>query len=102
MKVQQSSAFARRVKKLHADEKKALDKAVKAVISSPTVGQMKTGDLAGVQVYKYKHKTREYLLAYRVNNEELLLTLIALGTHENFYRELKKYVVVITWIYTCR
>ena len=90
MRVQQSGVFARRVKKLHAAEKKALDKAVKAVIGSPSIGQMKTGDLAGVQVYKYKYKTQQYLLAYRVNSDELLLTLLALGTHENFYRDLKK------------
>ena len=51
---------------------------------------MKTGDLAGVQVYKYKRKTQQYLLAYRVNPTGKILTLLALGSHENFYRDLKK------------
>lgn len=90
MRVQQSGVFARRVKRLYADEKKALDKAVKVVIGSPSVGQMKMGDLAGVQVYKYKHKTQQYLLAYQIEEDELLLTLLALGTHESFYRDLKR------------
>ena len=66
MKIQQSGIFARRAKKLHADEKKALDKAVKAVLAKPSLGQMKVEDLAGVQVYKYKHKAQQYLLAYSV------------------------------------
>ena len=36
MKIQQSGIFFRRAKKLHADEKKALDKAVKAVVAKPS------------------------------------------------------------------
>ncbi len=90
MRIEQSNAFARRVKKLHATEKKALDKAIKAIVSTPSVGKMKVGDLASVQVYKYKYKTQQYLLAYRVSKDELLLSLVALGTHENFYRDLKR------------
>ena len=35
MKIQQSGIFARRAKKLHADKKKALDKAVKAAFAKP-------------------------------------------------------------------
>ena len=50
---------------------------------------MKTGDLAGVQVYKYKRKTQQYLLAYQLNPTKEILTLLALGSHENFYRDLK-------------
>ncbi len=90
MKVRQSGVFKRRVKKLHTDEKKALDKAVKLIMEDPAIGIMKVGDLAGIQVFKYKHNTQENLLAYRFVEEEVLLTLIALGTHENFYRELKR------------
>jgi len=30
------------------------------------------------------------LLAYRFTEDELALTLLALGTHENFYRDLKQ------------
>ena len=90
MRIEQSGIFRRRVKKLHADEKKALDGAVRAVLDDPDIGDLKIGDLAGVRVYKYKHKVQQYLLAYRVKGEGLVLALIALGTHENFYRDLKK------------
>ena len=38
MKIQQSGIFARRSKELHADKKKALDKAVKAVVAKPSLG----------------------------------------------------------------
>ena len=90
MIVRQSGVFSRRVKKLHPAEKKALDNAVKEIIKDPAIGELKVGDLAGVQVYKYKHNARQNLLAYRFMEDELVLTLLALGSHENFYRDLKK------------
>ncbi len=90
MKVEQSGIFNRRVKKLHHDEKLTLDEAVKTIMDNPSLGKVKTGDLAGIQVYKYKHSTQQYLLAYHFVAEEELMTLLALGTHENFYRDLKR------------
>ena len=90
MMIQQSGIFRRRVKKLHSAEKQSLDDVIKIIINNPAIGQVKGGDLKRVQVYKYKHKTQQYLLAYRFIEEEEVLTLLALGTHENFYRDLKK------------
>ena len=90
MIVKQTGIFKRRVKKLHKAEKESLDNAVKAIIDNPAIGQMKMGDLAGVQVYKFKHFTQQYLLAYQYVNDEVLLTFLELGTHENFYRDIKK------------
>ena len=90
MKIQQSGIFRPRVKRLHSAEKQSLDDAIKTIIDNPAMGQVKTGDLAGVQHYKYKHKTQQYLLAYRFAEDKLALTLLALGSHENFYRDLKQ------------
>jgi len=90
VKILQSGIFRRRVKKLHASEKKLLDTAVRKIVCDPAIGQMKSGDLAGVQVYKYKRKTQQHLLAYRVDPAGKVLTLLALGSRENFYRDLKK------------
>jgi hypothetical protein len=52
------------------------------------VGEEKKGDLSGVYVYKFKIHHQEYLLAYEWIPQERLL--LALGVHENFYRDLKK------------
>jgi len=87
MNVQQSGIFRRRVKKLYSAEKQSLDEAIKIIIDDPEIGQVKKGDLAGVKIFKYKHKMQQYLLAYQVNEQGLIL--LALGTHENFYRDLK-------------
>ena len=89
MIVKQTNFFKRRVKKMHRTEKEELDKVVKIIMYDPAIGEMKIGDLAGVQVYKYKHNAQQYLIAYEYIDDELLLTFIDHGTHENFYRDLK-------------
>lgn len=89
MIVKQSGSFKRTVKKMHKPEKSALDEAVREIMGNPDVGEMKVGDLAGVQVFKYKYSSQLYLLAYKYIEDELVLNLIKQGTHENFYRDLK-------------
>ncbi|MCP4504021.1 MAG: type II toxin-antitoxin system RelE/ParE family toxin, partial [Deltaproteobacteria bacterium] len=59
-------------------------------IDDPDIGDHKIGDLSGVSVYKFKVGVKQYLLAYQYDDEQIILTLIALGAHENFYRDLKK------------
>ncbi len=88
MKVSQTNSFKRAVKKFKKNEKKALDEAVKQIIDDPKIGEQKSGDLRHVWVYKYKLKVMLYLLAYSYDVEEI--TLLAVGFHENFYRDLKK------------
>jgi len=46
--------------------------------------------VAGVRVLKFKVKAQQYLLAYRYDGELELITLLAIGTHENFYRDVRK------------
>ncbi|MDO9372197.1 MAG: type II toxin-antitoxin system RelE/ParE family toxin [Gammaproteobacteria bacterium] len=82
--------FARATKKLLSAEKEALDEAVRAIVANPGIGEVKKGDLAGVQVYKYRVKTELILLAYRVAENEDAIKLLAFGPHENFYRDLKR------------
>ena len=54
------------------------------------IGDSKAGDLTGVRVYKFKMVNQLNLLAYIYENEILNLTLLAIGSHENFYRDLKQ------------
>ena len=86
--VNQSSVFARAYKKLHLQQKQDVDAAVEVIVSNPLVGVAKRGDLAGVYVYKFKSQSQLVLLAYTFDPQTLHLLL--LGSHENFYRELKR------------
>lgn len=88
VEVTQTSAFARTYKKLHLPQKKDVDRAVEVIVSNPLVGDAKRGDLSGVYVYKFKSQTELFLLAYEFDPQTRHLLL--LGTHENFYRDLKR------------
>ena len=90
MKVLQSKSFARKVKKFNKQEKKRLDTQIRKIIDNPTIGSEKKGDLRGVFVHKFKISSLQYLLAYRFVDENL--ELIMIGPHENYYRDLKKYL----------
>ncbi|OYY17707.1 MAG: addiction module toxin RelE [Polynucleobacter sp. 24-46-87] len=90
MRVLTTPRFDRAIKKISPAEKKALDSAVKDITSKPFVGDMKKGDLLGVQVYKFRHLHQQMLLAYSVSLDGTQIALIGYGVHENFYRDLKR------------
>ncbi len=90
MKVIQTPTFKKTIKKLQANQKKAVDEAVKAIMANPLIGDTKVGDLAGILVHKFKMTKQLTLLAYSYQDDVVTLTLLALGTHENFYRDLKR------------
>ena len=90
MQVVQYPAFERVVKKLHSNAKQDLDNAVKVLMQNPQTGDMKKGDLNGIRVYKFNMVNQLTLLAYKYDETTESLTLLALGSHENFYRDLKK------------
>jgi mRNA-degrading endonuclease RelE of RelBE toxin-antitoxin system len=81
--------FERTVKKLHPRQKTDLDAAILTIASHPESGEAKCGDLSGVRVYKFRLANQLCLLAYRILDAESL-KLLAVGPHENFYRDLKQ------------
>ena len=82
--------FDRAIKKILPVEKKALDLAVKTVIANPLIGKMKTGDLSGIQVYKFRYLKEQILLVYAVSLDRSRIVLMGYGVHEDFYRDLKR------------
>ncbi len=90
MKIYQSRLFEKKVKKMSKVEKNALDREVRNIAENPNIGEEKKGDLKDVFVHKFKLKTNLYLLAYRKAGTDLELVMI--GSHENYYRDLKSYL----------
>ncbi len=86
----QAPIFAKQKKKLPKQKIIDLDNAVKTVFQNPSVGNLKAGDLQGVRAHKFKSGKQQGLLAYEVVDSTLYL--YAFGSHENFYRDLKKYL----------
>lgn len=89
MRVLVSPTFSRSVKRLRKNQKADLDDAVRSIIANPAIGKAKVGDLAGVRVLKFRMVNRLCLLAYMQPDSDTL-ELLALGVHENFYRDLKR------------
>lgn len=89
--------FATFIKKANKPLQLAIEDAVLHIQESPTCGEMKTGDLKDVYVYKFRFNKQEYLIAYAFGQSEDLIKLIwidfyQVGSHENFYEELKRYL----------
>ena len=89
VKILQTPIFVKTKKKLNKNQIKDLDKAIRKIIDNPQIGQKKIGDISDVWVYKFRMAKRENLLAYQWDPKKRIL--IALGVHENFYKDLKKY-----------
>ena len=86
----QSPLFARKKKKLNRKQIKDLDEAIRKIAQEPETGTLKIGDLSGVRVYKFSSANSLILLAYEVMDNNLFL--YTFGSHQNFYRELKRYI----------
>jgi len=80
----QANAFLRAYKKLHDNQKDAVDQAVAEIVRDPAIGEAKRGDLSGVYVYKFDCVNQLFLLAYEYDPTTRILLLV--GTHENQHR----------------
>lgn len=89
-RVLQTPTFKKAVKKLKPNQKKDLDLAVKALMANPNTGEQKKGDLAFLRVHKFKMNKQLTLLGYSFDDGALVLELMVLGSHENFYRDIKR------------
>lgn len=88
--VLQTPSFKKAIKKLKPNQKKELDSAIKEIMAKPALGEHKKGDLSFLRVYKFKMNKQLTLLGYSFNDGTLTLELMVLGSHENFYRDIKR------------
>lgn len=91
IQVLQTSSFKKAVKKLHKNQKTDLDKAIRDLMEEPKLGEQKKGDLSFMRVYKFKMAKQLTLLGYSYEDGALVLELLTLGSHENFYRDVRKF-----------
>lgn len=90
VRLRQTPTFKRAVNRLHAKQKLDLDAAVRTLSADPLRGEAKVGDLAGVRVHKFRMDRYPVLLAYAYQEADNAIKLLALGSHQNFYRDLKR------------
>lgn len=90
MKVYFTNTFERATKKLHRNAISQLEDAIDAIIKKPLDGELKKGNLSGVYVHKFHINKQLTLIAYTYDEKNKTITLLSFGSHENFYRDLKK------------
>lgn len=88
--IRQTKRFGRIYKKLKPNVSSEVDIAIEKVAKNPDLGEKKKGDLAKLWVYKFNYLGQLYLLGYTRDDGLRLVYLEAIGSHENFYRDLKK------------
>ena len=84
------SAFKRYVKKQPRPFQLVIEDEIEKIYKDPSIGEEKSGDLAGFRVHKFIFRGQEYLVAYRARDGSVIAYMI--DTHENFYKNLKRYV----------
>jgi mRNA interferase RelE/StbE len=88
MNILQSPYLRRSYKKLQKNQLLIVNKAIEQIISEPRCVEEKKGDLAGIRVHRFHIQQHLYLLAHEHSGDTVYL--LALGVHENFYRDLKR------------
>ncbi|MFM2477319.1 type II toxin-antitoxin system RelE/ParE family toxin [Celerinatantimonas sp. MCCC 1A17872] len=86
----QTPTFKKAAKKLHKNQKADLDQAVRELMENPLLGEQKKGDLLFLRVYKFKMVKQLTLLGYSYEDGTVTLELLTFGSHENFYRDIKR------------
>jgi len=84
------SVFRKFVKKQTRPFQLTIEDEIDRIKNNPSIGEIKKGDLAGFRVHKFKFHHQQYLLAYEIQGNDIVIYMI--GTHENFYRDLKHYI----------
>ncbi len=98
MKIIASNYFLKFKKKSPRNLQLEIDNQVNKIIDNPEIGELKKGDLKGIRVHKFTYKTQLLLLSYEykpvfdVDQGNDVLCLYTIGSHENFYKKLKKYM----------
>ena len=88
MQVVQTNQFKKSYKKLFPNQLPETNDAINEIIANPEIGEKKHGDLSWLRVYKFKTLGQLTLIGYSIEKETLSFT--ALGSHENFYRDIKR------------
>ncbi|KGA14658.1 hypothetical protein GM51_16700 [freshwater metagenome] len=84
--------FLRIVKKLPLRLKTQLDSIIREIEIDPKIGELKHGDINFIWIYAFKDENKQiWLLSYIIKSEKKI-EFIYLATHENYYRDLKKYL----------
>lgn len=85
-----TNRFEKSLNKLKTNQLSIVEDEIDKIISDPSIGIQKKGDLKHLWVHKFKLGNHEWLLGYNWNSKRLTIHLLQLGSHENYYENAKK------------
>ena len=89
IEVFESNRFGKQLDKFSEAAQTVIEDEVDKIIENPKIGEQKKGDLSYLRVHKFTLNRQETLLGYSFQEQKLILTLLQLGSHENFYSDAK-------------
>lgn len=84
------NSAAKQLRNLNNPVKDRIIEALEQIAENPFSGERLKGDLTAIYSYHLKVAGVEYRIAYQIKKQEILVIVLQIGTHENFYEELKK------------
>jgi mRNA interferase RelE/StbE len=75
-----------RIRKLHPQVKRAVRAAVDRLLVSPLDGRALRDELAGM----WSFRVGKYRIVYRINDKELALDVVLVGSRRDIYEELRE------------
>jgi mRNA-degrading endonuclease RelE of RelBE toxin-antitoxin system len=87
--VYQTRTFEKTLNKLDDKVRDLVDQQIDLIIDDPELGTLKKGDLSHLRVHKFDINNQQLLLGYNWDKGKVTLTLLSIGPHENFYRDVK-------------
>lgn len=82
-------------KQLRKIKEQALVKAFQECLAKAASQPYKTekvGDLRGIYSHGFAYNKTAYRIAYLIDEESRTIIVVGLGNHENFWRDIKKYM----------
>lgn len=73
-------------------KKKIIDAIYDKIAKDPYSFSSKSGDLSGYYTYSFNYQKTAYRIAYAINDNKLTILVILVGTHEGFYKLLKRVI----------
>tara|TARA_B100000959_G_scaffold276589_1_gene331569 strand:+ start:2875 stop:3147 length:273 start_codon:yes stop_codon:yes gene_type:complete len=67
-----------------------IDNQIKKIVNNPEIGKIKKGNLTGIRIHKFTAGSQLLLLSYEYVKD--VLYLYTIGSHENFYKKLKRFL----------
>lgn len=72
--------------------KEKLKLSIYEIQKNPYIGQAKKGDLNNIYGFDVFYNKTNYEISYQIYPDKEIVVIILVGTRENFYNELKKYI----------